>query len=61
MSWKFDQFKAELIWVISTTELVESGVVDLGGFDSDLSVDAGDRTNDSSILDQGLRVVDGNI
>ncbi len=61
MSWRFDPTKVEIVWTTTTSELIESGSLDLGSLGSDLSVDTGDRTNDSSILDQGLRVIDGNI
>lgn len=61
MSWKFDPTNIDIVWVATTSELIESGVLDLGVAGSDLSIDTGDRTNDSSIVDQGLRVIDGNI
>jgi hypothetical protein len=61
MSWRFDPTKVEIVWTTTTSELIESGSLDLGSLGSDLSVDTGDRTNDSSVLDQGLRVIDGNI
>jgi len=61
MAWKFDPTSIDIVWVATTTELIESGNLDLGDLNSDLSIDTGDRTNDSSIVDQGLRVVNGNI
>lgn len=61
MSWKFDPFIVEIVWTATSTEIIESGSMDLGSLGSDLLVDTGDRSNDSSILDQGLRVVDGSI
>lgn len=61
MAWKFDPTNIDIVWIATTSELIESGSLDLGDLTSDLSVDTGDRTNDSSIVDQGLRVVDGNI
>jgi hypothetical protein len=59
MAWKFDPTNVELIWTITTSELTEIATLDLGNLESDLSLDTGDRINSSSILDQGLRVVDG--
>lgn len=61
MSWKFDPVSVDLVWAVTGTELVESGILDLGGLDGDLLVDTGDRSNDSSTLDQGLRVINGSI
>lgn len=61
MAWKFDPTNVDIVWVVTTSEIIESGTLDLGDFTSDLSVDTGERTNDSSIVDQGLRVIDGNI
>jgi hypothetical protein len=41
-------------------QYVESGSIDLGsGTTGDLSIDTGDRTNDSTVVDQGLRVIEG--
>ena len=38
------------------------GVIEYGQqIEGDLSIDTGDRTNESSYLDQGLRIIDGNI
>lgn len=61
MAWKFNAHSIDIVWVVTSTELVESGSLDLGSSTSDLSVDTGDRTNDTSVLDQGLRVIDGSI
>lgn len=40
---------------------IENARLDLGDFSNDLSVDTGDRSNSASILDQGLRIINGNI
>lgn len=41
-------------------QFIESGTIDFGDeITSDLSIDTGDRTNDTSIVDQGLRVIEG--
>lgn len=41
-------------------QFIESGTIDFGSeIGSDLSIDTGNRENDSSIVDQGLRVVEG--
>lgn len=61
MSWKFDPISVDLVWAVTSTEIIESGTLDLGALESDLLVDTGDRNNDSSTLDQGLRVIDGSI
>jgi hypothetical protein len=63
MPWRFDPFLVDLVWVppVQTiTELADINFGDQSG--GDLTVDAGDRTNDISDIDQGLRVFDdGNI
>lgn len=42
-------------------QFVESGSIDFGTeLGSDLSIDTGERENDSSVVDQGLRVIEGN-
>jgi len=62
MPWKFDPQTLDLVFVNITTQLVESGSLSFGDeFDSDLSLDAGDRLNESAQVDGGLRVVDGSI
>jgi hypothetical protein len=61
MSWKFDPISVDLVWAVTSTEIIESGSIDFGSLGSDLLVDTGDRSNDSSTLDQGLRVIDGSI
>lgn len=61
MSWKFDPASIDLVFVQTVTEIVESGQIDFGLQGSDLSIDTGLRDNDSSTLDQGLRVIDGSI
>lgn len=61
MSWKFDPINVDIVWALTSTEVVESGNLDAGGLNSDLLIDTGDRSNDSSTLDQGLRVINGSI
>lgn len=61
MSWKFDPVNVDIVWALTSTEVVESGNLDAGSLGSDLLVDTGDRSNDSSTLDQGLRVINGSI
>ena len=62
MAWKFDPQVLDIRWVVEPEEVITEGVLDLGEVvNADISVDTGERTNDSSILDQGLRVIDGNI
>jgi len=60
MPWKFDPQSIDLVFVNVTTQMVESGSLDFGSeIDSDLAVDTGDRENDTSIVDNGLRIIDG--
>jgi hypothetical protein len=41
---------------------IETGAIEFGvQLNSDLSIDTGSRENDTSVIDQGLRVIDGNI
>ena len=61
MPWKFDPASIDLVFVQTVTEIVESGQIDFGLQNGDLSIDTGLRDNDSSTLDQGLRVIDGSI
>lgn len=61
MAWKFDPQVLDIRWVVEPEEVITEGVLDLGEGNADISVDTGERTNDSSMLDQGLRVIDGNI
>ena len=61
MPWKFDPASIDLVFVQTVTEIVESGQIDFGLQGGDLSIDTGLRDNDSSTLDQGLRVIDGSI
>jgi hypothetical protein len=61
MAWRFDPQALDLRWVVEPEEILTEGVLDLGTIESDISVDTGERTNDSSVLDQGVRIIDGNI
>jgi len=62
MHWKFDAQAVDIIFVIDTTTQVVSGSIEFGDdLTSDLSLDTGDRDNDTSIVDSGLRIIDGNI
>jgi hypothetical protein len=62
MPWKFDQFKAELVWIEPPETLTELADIDMGSAqESDIQIDMGDRSIDSSQIDQGLRVYDGDI
>lgn len=60
MPWKFDPFIVDIVWVAPTNTATELADIDLGNTqESDLRIEMGDRTNDSSNIDQGLRVFDG--
>lgn len=62
MAWKFDPFKIDIVWSSTVEDLVDSASIDLGVGTGDLAIDAGDRTNEGSILDQGERILsNGNI
>lgn len=59
--WKFDTTSVDIIFVqINSTQII-SGEVNLGSTASDLLVDTGNRSNDTSFIDQGLRIIDGSI
>lgn len=57
MAWRFDAIKIDIVWVNTTDELISDSSIDLGSIDSDLSVDTGNRTNDSGVIDQGERII----
>jgi hypothetical protein len=60
MAWRFDPISNSLIWYLSI-EMVQvvDGSIDLGL--GDLLIDTGLREDESSVLDQGQRVIDGSI
>ena len=60
MAWRFDPISNQLIWYLSI-EMVQvvDGSIDLGL--GDLLIDTGLREDESSVLDQGQRVIDGSI
>lgn len=59
--WKFEPTAIDLIFVQINTQQVVSGETSFGGAASDLLIDTGNRANDDSVVDQGLRVIDGSI
>lgn len=59
--WKFDPTSVDIMFVQISTVAISSGEINFANASSDLFVDTGDRTNDTSSIDQGLRVIDGNI
>lgn len=63
MSWKFDPLICDIIWVTPVQTLSELADINFGEqLGGDLEIDAGERTNEISIIDQGLRIFDdGNI
>lgn len=62
MPWKFDAQNVELVFVQISTQQIVSGSIEFGDeIDGDLIVDTGERTNTLSIIDNGLRVIDGSI
>lgn len=57
MTWKFDPILEDLVWVQSLGSIEDGAIISFGDeIDSDLAVDMGDRTNDSSEIDQGPRI-----
>jgi hypothetical protein len=62
MPWKFDSQSVDIVFIVDTTIAIVSGSVELGdSISSDLSIDTGDRENESSLVDGGLRIIDGSI
>ena len=62
MAWRFDFKEVDLVWIQPVEDIVDNSNITMGDYGvSDLTVDTGDRTNDTSIVDQGDRIIDGNI
>jgi hypothetical protein len=62
MPWRFYAQTVDLVFVVDTSVPIASGSIEFGTeIESDLSVDTGDRTNDTSNIDGGLRIIDGSI
>lgn len=57
MAWKFDATAVDIVWVVTPEQIDINGVLDLGPATSDITVDTGNRTNDTAVLDQGTRVI----
>ena len=57
MSWRFDPIKIDLVWTETVDDLINNTLIELGTFESDITIDTGDRNNDSSIIDQGERII----
>lgn len=55
MAWKFDPFIEDIVWQESSETIMEVSFIDFGSIEGDLDIDAGDRTNDISVIDQGIR------
>lgn len=57
MAWKFDPQTEDIIWVETTDTVNTSGTIAFGDYvTNDLTLDTGNRTNDGSIIDPGLRL-----
>ena len=57
MTWKFDPVLEDIVWVETTDTVSVSGDITFGAaMESDLTIDTGLRTNDTSIIDSGLRI-----
>lgn len=62
MAWKFDPFLVDIVWVVPSSDIIDGANINLGdSADSDLTIDTGSRENEGSVIDQGLRVIDGDI
>lgn len=62
MPWKFDPFEEDIFWVESMVISQGLGDIDMGDLlDADLSIDLGDREDSPSQIDQGMRIIDGDI
>lgn len=56
--WIYNPFTGQLVFYAKApVTYIPDGQIDLSGFDSDITIDVGDRTNDTSVIDQGSRVV----
>jgi hypothetical protein len=60
MPWKFDATLGDLVFVVvSSGEVSDPANLSLGeNGTSDLEIDTGERVNDGSVLDQGLRIIE---
>lgn len=57
--WKFDPTTVELVWVVVPSELIFDGLTEFGDSqDSDLEISFGERENDSSVVDNGNRIIE---
>ena len=61
MAWKFDFAAVDLVWTQPAETMEATSSIILGEESSDLQIDTGDRNNDTSIIDQGYRIIDGDI
>jgi hypothetical protein len=61
MAWKYDAIQVDLIWTATSEDIVDGAGIAFGDGTGDLSIDTGSRDNESDIVDQGLRIIDGNI
>lgn len=52
--YRFDPISLKVVWVKTVEQMEQTGSIAFG--DGDLSIDAGSRENDGSIIDQGERV-----
>lgn len=61
MPWKFDPTEGDLVFVFTSGAGIEEAASITYGdtSSSDLIVDTGDRTNDTSTIDQGDRIIEG--
>lgn len=57
MVWKFDPLKVDIVWINTIEDLLDSATIDFGQSQGDLAIDAGERMNDVSIVDQGDRMI----
>lgn len=59
MAWVFDAVKVDLVFVVTQGQFIQDGLTDFGSeITSDIEISCGSRDNESSIIDQGLRVIE---
>jgi hypothetical protein len=60
VSWRFDYESGDLVFLAVSSSQITDGLTNFGDeVSSDLAIDLGDRENDSSEIDMGLRIIEG--
>lgn len=59
MTWKFDYLLGDIVFQKGTAVQVFDSFIDFGSeVDGDLEISCGERDNENSVVDQGLRVIE---